>query len=62
MKKRIIALLSTALILTGLVGCGQSSNKAVDASSSGDSGEKKVIYLGIIDDSISIIIYNELIL
>ena len=51
MKKRIIALLSTTLLLTGLIGCGSSANKADNASAGGDSGEKKVIYFVPICDT-----------
>ncbi len=52
MKKRIISILSTALLLTGLVGCGAAGNSGGStASSDGDSGEKKVIYFVPICDT-----------
>lgn len=41
MKKKIIALLSAAIMVTGLVGCGSGNS---GSASAGDSKEKKVIY------------------
>ena len=41
MKKKIIALLSAAIMVTGLVGCGAGSG---GSASAGDSKDKKVIY------------------
>lgn len=41
MKKKIIALLSAAIMVTGLVGCGAGNG---GSASTGDSKEKKVIY------------------